>query len=414
MNKLGLYVFAIVGMMLLLAACSSDDDKGALPQIYIDQPFYTLAKGSVEVKVKIDKAPDVDVTIPVGFGGTAVEGVDFTVPQAAVTFKAGATEASFVLQRIDENIGDDNKELYVNLQKAPVGFSLGVMNYASVTLLSSNGAIMSFSDSQGKVGFNADFEIQLSTMKGGSHKVKVDTSFPLVVDESSTAVEGEHFEFVGGSVATVKRNKNKGVFSVKMLKKEEGKDKLVIRFSNKDGYAFGSNAVMTILLKGADVFTGTWAFKQITNLDLFESYGVEDMSKAPKGTPADQIIFEGDSYEEYVFTSNITGDLRNYFGNSTRKITFKEEADKNFQELWKNVKVSVLEIPDININFSATYEEKRAALVGFRLVEVDGKEMLECTLDDFAPKQPDFGATIYEFMGSMLDAPFRILFTRVK
>ena len=212
----------------------------------------------------------------------------------------------------------------------------------------------------------------------------------------------------------VKRNKNKGVFSVKMLKKEEGKDKLVIRFSNKDGYAFGSNAVMTILLKGPDVFTGTWAFKQITNLDLFESYGVEDMSKAPKGTPADQIIFEGDSYEEYVFTSNITGDLRNYFGNSTRKITFKEEADKNFQELWKNVKVSVLEIPDININFSATYEEKRAALVGFRLGEVDGKEMLECTLDDFAPKQPDFGATIYEFMGSMLDAPFRILFTRVK
>ena len=100
-------------------------------------------------------------------------------------------------------------------------------------------------------------------------------------------------------------------------------------------------------------------------------YG-EDISKAPKGTPSDRITFEGDSYLEYTFTPDLSGDLKNYFGTSPRKITFKEEGDKSFQEnSGANVKVSILEIPDINVKFSTTHKDIRPALVGFRLITVD-------------------------------------------
>lgn len=415
MKKLGFYLCTMAAMIVMLASCSSDDNNNGLPQIYIDQPFYTLAKGSVTIDIKADQAPDTDVSIPVTFGGTALEGVDFTAPEKNITLKAGETETSLTLSRIEESIGDDNKELYVNLQKAPEGFSLGLMNYASITLLSNNGVIMSFSENTGKVGFTGDFEINLGTMSGGRHKVKVATTFNLEIDESSTAIEGVHYEFTDGAKVTVPKNKYQGTFSIKLLKKEEGKDKLVLRLANKDGYAVGSNGIMTITLKGPDVFTGTWAFEKITNLDLFESYG-EDISKAPQGSVADQITFEGNSYEEYNFTPNITGDFKKYFGTETRKVTFKEEGDKIFQEEFgKNVKVSILEFPGVNVNFSTQYTDIRPALVGFRLVEVDGKEMLECTLDDFEPKGADeFGAMIYDFMGTMVDAPLRILFSRVK
>ena len=312
MKKLGHYLCILMSMTFILASCSSDDNQ-RLPQIYIDQPFYTLAKGSIELKIKADQAPLTDVFIPVLFGGTAVEGVDFTVSEPSILLKAGETEATFTLTRIEENIGDENKELYVNLQKAPEGFSLGLMNYASVNLLNNNGIIMSFENSTGKVGFSADFSIKLTNMKGGVYKVKVATTFDIEVDESSTAIEGVHYEFVNGAQVVVPINKNKGSFSIKYLKKEEGKDKLILRLANKDGYAIGSNGTLTVTISGPDIFTGTWAFDKITNLDLFEMYG-EDISKAPKGTPSDRITFEGDSYLEYTFTPDLSGDLKNYFG----------------------------------------------------------------------------------------------------
>ena len=113
MKKLGHYLCILMSMTFILASCSSDDNQ-RLPQIYIDQPFYTLAKGSIELKIKADQAPLTDVFIPVLFGGTAVEGVDFTVSEPSILLKAGETETTFTLTRIEENIGDENKELYVN------------------------------------------------------------------------------------------------------------------------------------------------------------------------------------------------------------------------------------------------------------------------------------------------------------
>lgn len=47
MKKLGHYLCILMSMTFILASCSSDDNQ-RLPQIYIDQPFYTLAKGSIE------------------------------------------------------------------------------------------------------------------------------------------------------------------------------------------------------------------------------------------------------------------------------------------------------------------------------------------------------------------------------
>ena len=56
----------ILGLMPVLVSCSDDDkDCGQLPQIFIEQPYYSMAKGQVEIKVGADEAPDHDVAIPV-------------------------------------------------------------------------------------------------------------------------------------------------------------------------------------------------------------------------------------------------------------------------------------------------------------------------------------------------------------
>ena len=101
---------------LVMASCSSDDDNPvSMSELNFDQARYSMAKGEVELKIISDKAATTTVSIPVSFSGTAVEGTDFTISEKAFTLKAGETEAVLTVTRILENIGDDVKELVVNL-----------------------------------------------------------------------------------------------------------------------------------------------------------------------------------------------------------------------------------------------------------------------------------------------------------
>lgn len=408
------FLFILCAVCVFIMSSCSSNEANDLPQIYVDQPRYSLAKGMVEIKIHADKAPSTDISVPIIFAGAAIEGTDFVASAPSFTFEAGKTEAILTLTRIEENIGNTNKELILNLGKAPEGYSLGVMNYSLVELLGSQGVIVSFDKSEDKLMLSSTYNISLKNMKGTNYKVASETKFDINIDPSSTAVEGTHFEFETGSYITVAKNKWTGSIGIRFLKKEAGKDKLVLRLANRDGYAFGTNASIGITINGADVFTGTWAFDKIANLGLFQDYG-EDISKAPQGTSSDQITFTGDSYLEYTFTPNMTGSFVNYFGTSSRKVTFKKEADKVFQEeSGAKVRMAVLEIPSVNVKFSSTHKDIRPALVGFRLIHVDGKETLECTIDDFEPIDPDFGAIIYSFFYSMEDAPLRVHFTKVR
>lgn len=418
MNRL---INSIMGWVVLLvaitlSACSDDDHSMPnTPQIFIDEPYYTLAKDSVIIKVNADVAPTEDVSIPVVFGGTAVKDYDFTASDSVVVIKAGETEGSFVVKRVVENISSENKELYVNLKSAPNGYRLGLMNYASVTLLSNEGVLMSFNESTAEVSIWGDITINLTSMSGSSYRCKTATTFKLEVDPSSTAVEGEHFEFVDGAQITVPKNRYKGTTTLRCIKHEEGHDKLVLRLADKDGYGIGNIGTITITLNGQDNFTGTWQLSSI-NTDEISQYYVEDESKAPKGSDKDQITFSGSEAPlSYTFTPNLEGDLKNYFGNETRTVTWLEDTQMVYQmEMGATRYVSTLEIPNVNVNFSSTYTDLRTAKVAFRLFENQGEQMLECSIYDWEPQGDDYGAMIYSFMGDMSYSILRVYFTKVK
>ena len=108
MKKLVYFLF--VSCVIAFASCSSDDDdvKEAV-QLNLDKAHYTLAKGSVEVKLLADAAPATTISVPVSFAGTAVEGTDFNASAKAFTLKAGETEATITLTRIEESIGETDK-----------------------------------------------------------------------------------------------------------------------------------------------------------------------------------------------------------------------------------------------------------------------------------------------------------------
>lgn len=421
MKKVLFYLFAMCS--LVVTSCSSDDDNDSVEMIELNfnQASYSLAKGEVELKLIADQPASATVSVPISFTGTAVEGTDFTADKS-ITLKAGATEAVLKVKRIEENIGEEDKELVVNLGTAPTGFKIGVGSYTSVELLGNTGVIMSFDHASGSLTESTSYEVTLETMTGEVYKVKDETKLTVEVDPSSTAVEGTHFSFEGGKYVTIPKNKNKGTVSVKFLKKEEGKDKLVLRLAARDGYAYGNNPSIAITINGPYLLAGTWAFDKVSNLAFYQDMWGEDITVFPTGTSADQIKFEGSSHQEYTFIPILSGDLKNYFGTESCKVTYKGEFEKLIEEessrYQVTAKIAVLQFPSVNVNFSAANTKDRAAVVGFRIIESDGKDVLECTIDDFEPT--DFMTNIYDMMKDygedpiMKSAPLRLHFTRVK
>lgn len=95
-------------------------------------------EGSIMLTVSISEAPTSDVTVDVDVmtGGTAVEGVDFTLPSAqTLTFLSGSTDSQTITIPILDNT-EDGSDLYfmVNLQN-PVGVSIETESEFSVYIL---------------------------------------------------------------------------------------------------------------------------------------------------------------------------------------------------------------------------------------------------------------------------------------
>ncbi len=420
MKKVLFFLCAICS--LVITSCSSDDEGSVnLAELNFSQSRYSLAKGEVEVKLISSQPATATVSIPVSFSGTAVFGTDFTAEQA-ITLKAGEKEAVLTIKRIDGNVGEDGKELIVNLGIAPANYKIGVGSYTSVGLLSNSGVIMSFKNATDILTLTGTYTVNLENMSGSRYKVPSAMNLAVEVDPSSTAEEGVNFEFSNGKYVAFAANTYSGSIAVKFLKAQEGKDKLVLRLVQKDGFAYGNNGICTISVNGAYQLAGTWVFDSYANQKwIADSYsgfgeGYYDEEDFPKGSSTDQITFSGSSYTSYDFTPNLKGDLKNYFTNAC-KATFVNEKDKSYQELSTTVqvihRVSSYNFATVNLNFSATDTKNSAAEVGFRLIKVNNQEMLECTLDDYEPTA--FLTSIYSWEQNMADyAPLRIYFKRVQ
>ncbi len=406
-----------------LSSCDSkDDDAPAIPEVTVTQTHYNLAQAPITVEVKASTAPATDLHIPLSVSGDAKENSDYTLSSSEFVIKAGETTGAITVSRGSAEAGDNNVTLTLNL-KPGTGYTLNAVNYCEITLLGKNGYIMTFSKAEASLLSEDSYSIKLSTMDNKDYRVQVEETFEIeVVTDKSTAVEGENFSFPEGKTIKVPVKKSEGSFKVKLLKADPEKNILVVRLKEKTGFATGSNPTMTIKVNGPDNLSGTYAFSGIINLDLFEMYG-ENIELAPKGSAADQFTLSGSNEEGYTFTPNFSGDLKNYFGTDSRKVTSEGVQSKLFQELMgKFVNVQVLKFPGINTKFSAKYTETRDASVGFRLIEVDGKEILEMTIDDFAPADDEFGGMTYAFMKDMDQdgvkgsqwMPYRVHFTRVK
>src|SRR3712207_7543938 len=92
---------------------------------------------------------------------------------------------------------------------------------------------------------------------------------PVEVAPTSTAQLGKHFEFVDGkSVLTTAKSSSVAKAKIRLLKREAGHDKIVLRLADSRYFNAGAQNRATITLAGPTdlkLLAGTWHCKGLSN-----------------------------------------------------------------------------------------------------------------------------------------------------
>jgi hypothetical protein len=432
MKKL-FYFFALMLTTVGFTACGDDDDEKAPIIVSFSQDQYSLG-GQIGDKVVItanasapfEKATTVTLGINsfVFSGGASLNPLEVT-PGYAFEFAAGSTTATITITRKTLGSGSLSVSLTPN-----ASFKVGTTPTAEVTFLGAN--VYSFDTDTDVLADTREYKVTLETADGKPFSFATDTEIPVVLSPKTTAVAGVNYEFVGGNVAKFQAGKSEGTVTIKFLKYEEGKDKLLIALDNTN-LRRGNYGYLTIYITGTPNFAGEWQYAGIwkKNADWWANswtVDAEALALIVDGSSSDSFKFEvGDG--GYQFTPNFAGKLKNYFTKAT-KAAYIGARDERMQELasmnpptWQMFRY---EFDEVNKAMSATDNKAAKGRVGFFFATDDdtNKEYLIMTIYDYEPTDATvFGyyswKDVYDSMAYstpietvMEAAPIRVAFTR--
>ena len=380
----------------MVAACSNEEMATVADNsLSFTRPAFILpAGGTVDVTLELNHPATRSLAVPFTVGGTAVEGEDFEMDATQFQFNAGDKTASVQLTSLGSFNNDRQVELLLNDNVE--GYELGFIRKTVVPIQAQPVLAGSFNKAQYEL--KTEVEVAL-TLKSGSKSVTyANYEVPFEVAPTSTAVLGTHFEIVGGKqVLTMTKNTSSALATIRFLKKEEGKDQIVLRLADSPYFIQGSgNTTTTITISGptkAAELVGTWTCQGLTNAQAIKEAAqlvsrLSDADVLPDNCPAtDKITFtdNGDGTLS-LDASALTGDLAKYLRNATYSI-----AEEKEEELWETNynlpekgSVVTMNVSLVNYFFSATEISERSAQVGFRLL--DKGKTLEMRIYQYQPK----------------------------
>lgn len=400
------FVLLLMGTALL--SCSNDE-LTKVPDnslSFTRQAFVLPAGGSVEVTLELNHAADRSFVVPFQVGGSAIEGEDYEIEASHFSFEPGDKTASIVLTSLGSfNTG---RQVELSLSSDVEGYELGLIQKTVVPIQAQPVLAGAFNKSQYEL--KTEVEVGL-TLKSGSKSVTyANYEVPFEVAPTSTAVLGTHFEIVGGKqLLTMTKNTSSALATIKFLKKEAGKDKIVLRLADSPYYIQGSgNTTATITITGPtqiEEFVGTWTCQGLTNSKSIQDAADlisrrSDADQLPDNCPAtDKITFTNQGNGSLLLdVSELKGDLKNYLRNATCTI-----AEEKEEELWEESYnlpdkgyVLTMNVSNVNYFFSATEQSERSAQIGFRLL--DKGKTLEMRIYQYQPK--DFLLLSYQAKAS--------------
>ncbi|WP_018336849.1 hypothetical protein [Butyricimonas synergistica] len=382
-----LFIFSLFVSLSLAWACSDDDDKE--PRLSFGRPIYILrAADSLAVELSVSEPVTETIRVPFTVDGTAVLDEDYTLPIREFTLQPGETMDTIYIYPKNNVVSE--REIRLSLQEVQ-GFRLWNNRWAMIPVEIKD--VFTGSFTQTSIDLKGEIVISAKMLvRGEDYMYKRSVlRVPFEIDPESTAVEGEHYEIVGGERELVMGiMKATADITVRFLKKEEGKDRVVLRLVEGGLFEAGTNGFVVINVNGPTPFkefVGTWTSPVLTSVDFVKGmvWGhPNDCDHLPiNNLSIDRIVFS-EGAAKTLNVDGVQGDLAKYLRNC--EVTYIGEAP---EQLWDQDAMGIkrdvvtLELGKANVNYSATSVTERKAIILVRLLS-KGK-VLEFRVIDYEP-----------------------------
>ena len=376
-------LFAILAAMTVLFV-SCDPDEAVRPTVSFETAVPIMSDGVATIRISVQNYSGEAVTVPVTFGGTAVEGTDYTV--SAEAFVIGGTDPVTEIV-ITPLTYDSSKTISASLT-APDGFVLGQYPVIQYNM---SGAIANatFRTQSAILTSSATLYIDLYDINADYKRVEREAFVEVEVDtEKSTAVEGTHFSFEGEKGVRFDVGEFGASLSLKFLSLEEGHDKIVLKIKDSDAFGLGTYPEIEISILGSswDKLSGKWVMNELlTESDFFSMWGIDlTLDGFPEFNAEDAVTIDT---ENGKFIPDFKSSFKYYFTENESNITQGNEEEYTLDYLIGSVSLQVLELDNINRYFTPDEQsEDKVALVGVRIIQDENnQELLDMYLFDYNP-----------------------------
>ena len=402
----------LIPVVMGLFSCSDDDSN---PQISFSSSTYILpAEDAIEVTVKCSEPVISALSVGFAVSGTAVLDEDYLISANEFVFNAGESTAKITVT--PKANYDENKTIILSIKNV-AGYDFGSNITTTIGVQAKEKLIYSFKTNKYDMPDTLEVSMDVKGMVTSFVNME-DMHIPFIISDKSTAVQGEHFEVVGGvNEFVIPKGEKKATIKLAFKNKEEGKDKLVLAFGEMSKRFVPGNYIETnINLFGhlsESNLVGKWVFKSFSNYsDYKDMWCLSDdkLAELPVSVATDTLEFVAEN-DKFTFKPILEGDLKNYF----KECDFAYSREVTAHLGMSKITLSMMEMTEGNYSFSATTENIKKVQVGFRIIE--GGEILEVSINDYYPV--DFLVTEAGYMSAtddprMVNMPLMFHFSKVK
>ncbi|SHF97678.1 hypothetical protein SAMN04488522_10418 [Pedobacter caeni] len=388
----------------VLTSCSKKDNNSPVISVAFESFSHGIPpSGEVIMKIVASAPVPNETIIPFSLIGSAMVGTDYEIKATSFVFAAGTNVAE--VKVITKPSFDKTKSLKVTLRDMPAGIKPGNLLFTEIGIALKDILIYSFESKSVTMTESADINLTLQT-GAGTFVAEKELRIPVEFMEGTTAIEGRNFSFDGPKEFVIPAGKSKGTVKLKLIKQEAGKDVIMMKLTGLNQYYAAGNfdkTKITIFGGAYEKLKGSWKYKGFTNREWL-AQSTEHLNDSPaalpgKNTDKDLLIF-GDNGMKI----EMTGDVKNYFKDAT--LLNMGEVTEVLQETAGfplRVKMMLVKVSAMNVNFSATKSKIRPGELGLRIFKEGPKEILEVTIRDYEPT--DFLANTYKEYQSYGDTP---------
>lgn len=377
--------FLLTLFLVLLSSCKESDDESVMR---FARKVYTLNTGTLAVELVPNDHPATATEVPVTFGGTAVMGKDYTVSDTK--YIIGGDKEQLTINVSSKNNFSDSVKTII-MQAGSDANATTIINLEPRTK-----AVYTFGQKTNIISEEQSVTLTFISMNGNDlgYKNEFDMPVTLDVDSSSTAVEGVNFE-IENKKDTLKAGESSLTFNIKTLKREKGKDKIVLRphLSEEEGFYGGlyPTTTLNIISSYASDLFGDWQMdKLVTDKQYFNTFwgGMipeSDLVNFPVFDASDSYSFV-DEGGRFMLNTSLSSYFKNYFQPSSE---FEFAGDYVlYTSMLEKMNLQLLKLKNVNRYFSDKVKsEDTEALLGVRnFTDDNGQVYLDVYVIDYTAK----------------------------